>query len=348
MPDTQSPRRGAPARSPAGSRERASCCCTRLLYARDSRRRPASQPTPRWVVFYGVLVRTCRFAPTLAAVVPTPTSTPAPPLLPTPTPAPPPWPGEWTAIGTLALALVTLAAVITTIVITALDRQEAQTRLDDDRKRAAELLAEERLHAGEVLVSERQAADERLTRQLEHSQIQASFERQAADDRLARQLEHSEAQLLAERTAAREQEQEAGAWAVQVLLADFHVPPASSQPVPDASGKRLVATVINYGPRAISQVRVQFSPDGASWVSTFRTEHLPNVPPSALTAPVDTIGLRGVLPSGSGMRFSSDVIGEVHLTSPHVAVRWRDHLSQSWEYEQGEVRRIDQAAVPPW
>lgn len=63
-----------------------------------------------------------------------------------------------TAVGTIALALVTLAAIVTTIVITGQDRTRA----------AAQLKAE------------RTAADERLDRQLEHSAAQLRDERDHA------------------------------------------------------------------------------------------------------------------------------------------------------------------------
>ena len=116
-----------------------------------------------------------------------------------------------------------------------------------------------------------------------------------------------------------------------------------------------MATVINYGARTISQVRAQFSPDGTQRLSTFRTEHLPMVPQSALTAPVDAIGYTeigykdiGILPPGGRMRFSSDAIGDVHLKAPHAIVRRRDHLDQTWEHERGEVRRIDGNALAQW
>lgn len=38
--------------------------------------------------------------------------------------ATPQWPAEWTAVGTVALAIVTVAAIITTILITKQDRSD--------------------------------------------------------------------------------------------------------------------------------------------------------------------------------------------------------------------------------
>jgi len=50
---------------------------------------------------------------------------------------------EWTAVGTLALAVMTLAAVIVTIVITAQDRRRADVRVRGERLwSAAEVVAE--------------------------------------------------------------------------------------------------------------------------------------------------------------------------------------------------------------
>jgi type II secretory pathway pseudopilin PulG len=237
--------------------------------------------------------------------------------------AQPLWPGEWTAIGTLALAVVTLAAVMTTIIITMQDRRNAQTRLKEDRTRAAELLADERRYAAGVLATERQAADDRLTRQ----------------------LEHSEAQLRAERVAVQEQEQEAGAWAVEVKLAVVNVNDPSAL---EGGTKRLIAVVTNSGPRTISQIRARFSPDGKQWVPPLSDEHVSTTTRTAATEYSDTIGHIGVLPSGNTMRFSSAVIGERHLIAPDVIVRWRDALNQGWEYAQGGVRKIYQSESPWW
>src|SRR5258706_15740195 len=65
--------------------------------------------------------------------------------------------GTWTAVGTLTLAVMTLAAVITTIVITVQDRKRAAADLADERQLADGRLREERDHAEDVRRRERQA-----------------------------------------------------------------------------------------------------------------------------------------------------------------------------------------------
>src|SRR5258706_15707310 len=58
--------------------------------------------------------------------------------------------GTWTAVGTLTLAVMTLAAVITTIVITVQDRKRAAADLADERQLADGRVREERDHAEDV------------------------------------------------------------------------------------------------------------------------------------------------------------------------------------------------------
>jgi hypothetical protein len=90
------------------------------------------------------------------------------------------WPGELTAWGTLAVAVVAVAVALFA------------------EWRAGVRVAQEREHSARVLADERKAAD----------------------DRLAAQLAASEAQLRAERDEARKAAQESDAWAVQVDLSD--------------------------------------------------------------------------------------------------------------------------------
>ncbi len=70
--------------------------------------------------------------------------------------------GTWTAVGTLTLAVMTLAAVITTIVITVQDRKRAAADLADERQLADGRLREERDHAEDVRRRERQADSARV------------------------------------------------------------------------------------------------------------------------------------------------------------------------------------------
>ena len=59
------------------------------------------------------------------------------------------WAGTWTAAGTVALAVVTLAAVVTTIVITIQDRRRAEVRLREELARSRAEMEEERRIARE-------------------------------------------------------------------------------------------------------------------------------------------------------------------------------------------------------
>ena len=70
--------------------------------------------------------------------------------------------GAWTAVGTIFLAVVTLATVVTTLVITMQDRRRSVTALTEERVLADARLREERDHAEEVRRRERQADNARV------------------------------------------------------------------------------------------------------------------------------------------------------------------------------------------
>ncbi len=59
----------------------------------------------------------------------------------------PDWASRWTAIGTIALAVLTLAVIITTILITVQDRRRADKALIAQQERADALRREDREHA---------------------------------------------------------------------------------------------------------------------------------------------------------------------------------------------------------
>jgi hypothetical protein len=81
----------------------------------------------------------------------------------------------WTAVGTIALAAVTFAALAYTIVMTtrerrqsAADRTEAAIRLKEERDAGDRRLREERDYAEAVRRQDRQAADEAWRKALHH------------------------------------------------------------------------------------------------------------------------------------------------------------------------------------
>ncbi len=113
-----------------------------------------------------------------------------------------------TAIGTVALAAVTVGVIIVTIIITKQDRQRADGQLAKERDR----------HEQEI-VGERMSADERLAKQLAHSDIQLSLERAAADKRLADEISAANERLQQERQAAQDREQWTEAYLVEVTEA---------------------------------------------------------------------------------------------------------------------------------
>jgi len=100
----------------------------------------------------------------------------------------PVWPGEWTAVGTIAVAVVAVSAA-------AWSEWRITKRTNAEHERSDELLAKELERHQAELSEERKLAERRLT-----------DERQAADDRLQRQIAHSEAQFAAERQRAQDEE----------------------------------------------------------------------------------------------------------------------------------------------
>lgn len=216
-------------------------------------------------------------------------------------------PAVWTAVGTIVLAALTFAAVVTAIIITRQDRNRASKQRKEDRDEAARLLADERKYAAGVLAAERQAAD----------------------DRLARQLKATSDQLWEERGHRVIAQQLSDAWAVRVLM-------TREPPDPDEDA-RLIAVVTNLGSRTISDLRAQFSPDGTSRIGVFRTEHVPRPTDPAVPFNPDTIRALGVLPPGAGVQFSSEVIDAARLTGADVIVRWRDFYDNTWQFKSGKV-----------
>jgi hypothetical protein len=47
-----------------------------------------------------------------------------------------------------------------------------------------------------------------------------------------------------------------------------------------------------------------------------------------------------VVTAGRGLVYESEVISADDVRSPHVIVRWHDHLGQQWENKRGVARRV--------
>jgi hypothetical protein len=212
--------------------------------------------------------------------------------------------GDWTAIGTIALAVMTLAAVITTIIITTQDRASARTSLDQERA----------------------AADARLTRQLEHSDAQLQAERQAAQDA----EQHAEAYAVqvvlgVQADAPPDAYGDPGdsVKTLVVMIAN--------------RGKYTVTRVeAQFGPNGTSLIPPRRSErlPGLDNLSDRLRAGQPG-----LTEPAYGNSLT---PWDAGMRFQTDQLGSLHVTGPYAVVRWTDRWGQRWEHKKGEVRKISE------
>lgn len=239
------------------------------------------------------------------------------------------WPNEMTAIGTICLALVTLAAIIVTVVIT---RQDRQNTVSD-------------------ALAERNAADDRLNRQIAVSATQLQSEREASDQRLQRQLDAAEAQAQAERDAACEREQLMGAYAVQVTPARMDPKNYGSQIMTSDPKDPITCPCVfitNTGHYTITDVQAQFSPDGKSLVGYEDRVHISSwamLPPKlvhsfGLSAPERNIRNDTLTPADMGLLFVSDAMAESKIFGCYPVVRWRDQWGQRWEHKLGVVRKI--------
>jgi hypothetical protein len=146
----------------------------------------------------------------------------------------PDWASIMTAIGTAALAVVTVGVIIATIVITKQDRQRSDKQLADAQIRHDKEVAEERA-----------LADKRLAEQLAHS-----------DAELADERAHSAAQLQEERQRSHDVEQRGEASAI--LVTPAKIPANLADPAGEAE-ERPVAVVINNGRFTITNLDARFA-----------------------------------------------------------------------------------------
>jgi hypothetical protein len=234
------------------------------------------------------------------------------------------WPGEWTGVGTVLLAVVTVCAVLSTIAITRQDRKRADKRFASEQAR----------HETEV-----------------------AEERQLADARLKTQHDQSEEQFRTEQWRMTEREQYTEAYAVQVTVGELTTATGPTDAYGDsgeATAKRLAALVVNRGQYAITRVTAQFSPDGRSLTSPSRVVR---IPASFESLPKELRGNFGPLqdkrghgdtlaPWDAGMRFESDDVGVRHVAGPYFVVRWVDRWGTNWEHKHGAVTPITEGQ--PW
>ena len=155
----------------------------------------------------------------------------------------PDWASIMTAIGTVALAAVTVGAIIATIVITKQDRQRGDRQLADAQIRHEREVAEERA-----------LGDKRLAGQMVHSDAQLADERA-----------NSAAQLQEERQRSHAAEQRGEAFAV--LVTPAKIPAELADPAERAETGEAeecpVAVVINNGRFTITNLDARFARNAA-------------------------------------------------------------------------------------
>lgn len=230
------------------------------------------------------------------------------------------WPDEWTGVGTILLAIVTLAAIITTIVITWQDRQKADKRFAEEQSR----------HETEV-----------------------AEERRLAEVRLKAQQKQSEDQFRTEQWRITEREQYTEAYAVQVTIGELGTesgPPNDYGDPGEDSAKRFAALVVNRGQYAITRVSAQFFTGGDK-------NHI--YPTVAVRVPANFDSLPRELrenfrplrdkrthgdtlaPWDAGMRFESASVEIAQLAGPYFVIHWTDRWGTIWEHKLGVVEPLD-------
>jgi len=167
-------------------------------------------------------------------------------------------------------------------------------------------------------------------------------EHERSDKLLADERALSEARLREERQLFHEREQLAGAYAVQVALITVSASPDE--------GVRLFAPIVNHSSLTITRIEAKFSTDGRNVSPHRRQERIPglsNVPHELrATGPSAELASYGdrLTPWDVGMWFDTHPIAAERLTDPGVMVRWTDRWGTRWEYQRGEVQKIEQGA----
>lgn len=242
----------------------------------------------------------------------------------------PDWASTMTAVGTVALAVVTVGTIIITIVITNQDRRRADKQFADSETRHDKEIAEERA-----------LADKRLADQLAHSDAQLADERA-----------HSVAQLREERQRARDLEQRGEAYAVLVTPAKIPARLANQGTMVEISegDECPVAVVVNRGRFAITDLEAQFA-RGSALYPSLQMEYYSDYPslPQELVSGLVADPAINILPPGfAGIRFMGGAMSsrDLPLRGMNPIIRWTDRWGTRWEHKQGQVRQI--TAQEPW
>jgi hypothetical protein len=240
----------------------------------------------------------------------------------------PDWASIMTAIGTVALAIVTVSTIIATIVITKQDRQRSDKQLADAQIR----------HDKEV-ADERALAYKRLTEQLAHSDAQLADERA-----------HSAAQLQEERQRSHQAEQRGEAFAV--LVTPGRIPANLANPAESAetgeAEERPVAVVINNGRFTITNLDARFARNSILYQCQQMEYYsaYPTLPEELVSGLVADPAINILPPGFAGVRFIGGSMAAQELRGINPIVRWTDSWGTRWEHKVGQVRSI--AAEEPW
>ena len=219
------------------------------------------------------------------------------------------------------MAVVTVAAIATTIITTLQDRKRSDKRLADERVQHDKELRAERTLADQRAAAEQEAAAARLKAQLEHS-----------DDQIRQEREAAAARLQEERGLALKREQYEEAVSVQVTEARMSAETWGSRITtePDQPIQCPAAIVSNAGRYTITRLQAQLCTNGNALTPYGRRELF-----SGLDSLAGQIagGLAGegkdiwgdtLRPNDAGMRFSSDAQTVRNLYGSYAIVRWRD------------------------
>jgi hypothetical protein len=229
-------------------------------------------------------------------------------------------------VGTVALAIATFLAILTTIFIT---RQ--------DRKRAAKQLADER-----------SAADKRLAKEIEAANDRLKVQREYADAQFTDERAHSARQLEEERRIAREREQFAEAYKIQVLQGERDGGPPIEPIYEETDGSLKVygAIIINGGAYTITDVDARLRlADGrverfAGSERVTGTRKLPDQLSDGMVGLLEALSHSDRLaPWDVGLRFYTD---PMPLMVWYPVVRWKDRWGTHWEHRKGEMRQIEE------
>jgi hypothetical protein len=248
---------------------------------------------------------------------------------------------DWTAFGTILLAVATFITIAVTVVLATRERHDNERRLLEERDVANQRLQEEQQAADRRLAEQRTAADERLAK-----------EQQAADGRLRDERQAAGERLQEERQAALEREQLAQAYMVQVTAARMTPEEYGSlASIPsDVEASCPVAIIVNGGAYTIRRIEAQLCMRGNTLTSYGRPQHfsswwnLDDDDPiiSGVARPEPSIVHTTLTPTDRGLRFLHDAVHEPNLVGCYPIVRWQDHWGTWWEHRQGIVRRIQE------